>query len=1023
MKIDRNSKMKKWIRNISLLVLLCSGISGANGQGLTLNVDYDGGVNPVPTNGFFGLDVSKFLSNGEYVMELDVPSLVTWEGEVILADNADDITIGNISNTTSNNVTTYTVPFTLLFDDAGRLSGNVSMVFNDLFNGIPAICTEDLASLLNLRIYQNSAQFDQTNTSLLTQQKDGEVPQIRLTTYQGQEVGFDESQPFPYYVDVHVRKLREGELYQTPEVVLEYPENKLELVQAVEFRHNGYGSSRRDPFHENLLTSNDYVNDAVNGEINIKTATNTDRTQINPTTFDNYRFNYTFLRFYFKVTTPSLTSGEVKVTQSNATYYDCDGLLTTIPSSTSTLATFNSQTTSQPLFASFEQLNDAFADCQLACNSSIPSATFHFEANSIYTTHAGYVPVIKLTSIPSKINLSSIRSTNSDANISFKYTTVGDATLKDLGTGTGTHSFTEQNIEHLYIYNYQPTASSDFASDFDLVYQLKSTTDTYDNSDVFVLQYENYANTKTYSSTAIRVNGTCNTQLRLQDWYENVNGTSFEKFEEYAPGTNHIVRVAISPLYTGLAVKYELQQFKYKFNHNMVVQMDNSTHIVRFSETGQSSDYNVVLPSGSNGEYFKGIKVEKDPTDESAVLISFVLDNTIDCNSSARMLYLYLPAYVIDEASASHTNYESTYEDPNNLVTSYSFDIAEWNVIQGQTDNVSADIEVLCAGDNQAHTNFEKGTNVKMEYVVNNGNQNAISDLKIRIPVETFFEMPTGDISNYLSVKTKVLGELAFEEVFNANYSVGSDFISLSTQADFILRGNDKFYIQVDFKLKESLNVGQSLNDLSFIVDEFESIKGIKRFIVKPDENKLGQINIVESSDCRETPACESCVTSFSPEPGQEYLLSAWVKEGYEAGTLIPNTYVNAGIQISFNDGDIDDLPLFKAAGPIIEGWQRIEMAFVVPDGAYNINIELVNNSNGNDAFFDDIRIHPFRSNMKSYVYDPSTQRLTAELDENNYATYYEYDDEGNLIRVKKETERGVMTIQETRINQSKINK
>jgi hypothetical protein len=40
-----------------------------------------------------------------------------------------------------------------------------------------------------------------------------------------------------------------------------------------------------------------------------------------------------------------------------------------------------------------------------------------------------------------------------------------------------------------------------------------------------------------------------------------------------------------------------------------------------------------------------------------------------------------------------------------------------------------------------------------------------------------------------------------------------------------------------------------------------------------------------------------------------------------------------------------------------------------------------------------------------------------AELDERNYATFYEYDEEGKLIRVKKETEKGVMTIQENRDN------
>jgi len=52
---------------------------------------------------------------------------------------------------------------------------------------------------------------------------------------------------------------------------------------------------------------------------------------------------------------------------------------------------------------------------------------------------------------------------------------------------------------------------------------------------------------------------------------------------------------------------------------------------------------------------------------------------------------------------------------------------------------------------------------------------------------------------------------------------------------------------------------------------------------------------------------------------------------------------------------------------------------------------------------------------MKSYVYDPISKKLVAELDERNYATFYEYDEEGKLIRVKKETEKGIKTIQENR--------
>jgi hypothetical protein len=38
-----------------------------------------------------------------------------------------------------------------------------------------------------------------------------------------------------------------------------------------------------------------------------------------------------------------------------------------------------------------------------------------------------------------------------------------------------------------------------------------------------------------------------------------------------------------------------------------------------------------------------------------------------------------------------------------------------------------------------------------------------------------------------------------------------------------------------------------------------------------------------------------------------------------------------------------------------------------------------------------------------------------ADLDENNYTTFYEYDDDGTLIRVKRETERGIKTVKESR--------
>ncbi len=136
------------------------------------------------------------------------------------------------------------------------------------------------------------------------------------------------------------------------------------------------------------------------------------------------------------------------------------------------------------------------------------------------------------------------------------------------------------------------------------------------------------------------------------------------------------------------------------------------------------------------------------------------------------------------------------------------------------------------------------------------------------------------------------------------------------------------------------------------------------------------------------------------------------------------STYNNVYVQLTFFDNQNNIVPDFTGqpnrtikTNPnenIIDGWQRIQDKFKVPIGTVKIKIDLVNDHN-NDAFFDDVRIFPIDGNMKSFVYDQVTQKLMAELDENNYATFYEYDNEGGLIRVKKETEKGVFTIQETR--------
>ena len=183
-------------------------------------------------------------------------------------------------------------------------------------------------------------------------------------------------------------------------------------------------------------------------------------------------------------------------------------------------------------------------------------------------------------------------------------------------------------------------------------------------------------------------------------------------------------------------------------------------------------------------------------------------------------------------------------------------------------------------------------------------------------------------------------------------------------------------------------------------------------------------INTIELSKeihvdiCPET-ACNDCPSKFSPKPGEKYVVGGWVNAPAQLKNSETTSFTGVYIEIRYSDGtSVQCYP----KGNIIDGWQRISETIVIPEDASKMTIALKNNS-GAKAYFDDIRFHPFNATMKSYVYDPETLRLSAELDDENYATFYDYDEEGALVRVRKETERGVMTIQEARQSSYKTTK
>ncbi len=160
---------------------------------------------------------------------------------------------------------------------------------------------------------------------------------------------------------------------------------------------------------------------------------------------------------------------------------------------------------------------------------------------------------------------------------------------------------------------------------------------------------------------------------------------------------------------------------------------------------------------------------------------------------------------------------------------------------------------------------------------------------------------------------------------------------------------------------------------------------------------------------------------SFGFDTGRTYIASLWLKPQSVSSSVTTLGYAGHAsiIMDTVLTGGPTSAKITRFLGSksnIIDGWQQYEVTFKVPSKYKDFQMVL-------DAgyYYDDIRIFPSESNCKSFVYHPVTRKLMATLDENNYATLYEYDAEGNLIRTKKETEQGIMTVSESRSTHRKI--
>lgn len=161
---------------------------------------------------------------------------------------------------------------------------------------------------------------------------------------------------------------------------------------------------------------------------------------------------------------------------------------------------------------------------------------------------------------------------------------------------------------------------------------------------------------------------------------------------------------------------------------------------------------------------------------------------------------------------------------------------------------------------------------------------------------------------------------------------------------------------------------------------------------------------------------------SFKMEGNHKYVASVWLRPVTDPGNVVLQGY-SPSVAISLDtmaNGTLTAAELVKsmeAKSNIIDGWQQYEVTFDAPAEYKYFKLRL-----GSGYYYDDLRIFPFESNSKGFVYHPVTRKLMATLDENNYATFFEYDAEGNLVRTKKETEKGILTVSESRNTHRKAN-
>lgn len=125
--------------------------------------------------------------------------------------------------------------------------------------------------------------------------------------------------------------------------------------------------------------------------------------------------------------------------------------------------------------------------------------------------------------------------------------------------------------------------------------------------------------------------------------------------------------------------------------------------------------------------------------------------------------------------------------------------------------------------------------------------------------------------------------------------------------------------------------------------------------------------------------------------------------------------------------GEITGLPFFVEGGTHtltlessiqVGDWIRKEYVLLTDNSSIDLNMQFYKPIDLEGVvYIDDFRITPFNSVSKAFVYDNNTFDTKAILDNNNFASIYHYDEQGNLVITKQETVEGIKSISSNRSN------